>query len=237
MRGQSQRGGEHLYYRCRASDLGYKCEQKGVPVEVLDQQIVTILMNLKPPANWRKGVAKAMGELLGDQNLEERLQEIREIIKRMDKRWDNGFVTDEQEYMEKRIKLQMEMEQLTPVPDDELEQAADMLENFKAHWDRLEGDEESRHELVSLIVERAYVQDEKIAALTLRSNYHLVLNHKANGPTYYEVDPLYAHGSDGLGGTSGHRCAIWPASLNHLAIVRYLLQNVVDSTISNSFTV
>ncbi|MCA9947820.1 MAG: hypothetical protein KC449_30270, partial [Anaerolineales bacterium] len=95
--------------------------------------------------------------------------------------------------------LQMEMEQLTPVPDDELEQAADMLENFKAHWDRLEGDEESRHELVSLIVERAYVQDEKIAALTLRSNYHLVLNHKANGPTYYEVDPLYAHGSDGDG--------------------------------------
>ncbi len=51
----------------------------------------------------------------------------------------------------------MELEQLTPVPHDELEQAADMLKNFNAHWERLEGDEEARHELVKLIVERVYV--------------------------------------------------------------------------------
>ncbi len=197
MRGQSQWHGEHRYYRCRAYDLGYECEQKGVPVEVLDQQIVTILMNLKPPKNWRKGITKAMGELLGEQSLEERLQEIRDIINRMDKRWDNGFIIDEREYMEQRIKLQMELEQLNPIPENDLEQAADLLENFKAHWDRLEGDEDGRHDLVNLIVERAYVCDEKIVALTLRSNYHLVLNHKTNGPTYFEVDPLYAHGSDG----------------------------------------
>ena len=59
------------------------------------------------------------------------------------------------------------------------------------------GDPESQHELVKLIVERAYVEDEKVVAMTLRSNYHLVLGHKANGPTFHEVDPLYAHGSDG----------------------------------------
>ncbi len=197
MRGQAQWGGAHRYYRCRASDIGHQCEQKGFPVEILDQQIVAILMSLKPPANWRKGITKAMGELLGEKGLEERLQEIADIIKRMDKRWDNGFITDEQEYMEQRIKLQMEMEQLNPVPANELEQAADMLENFKTHWERLEGDEEGRHELVNLIVERAYVEDDKIVALTLRSNYHLVLNHKTNEPTYHEVDPLYSHGSDG----------------------------------------
>jgi len=118
----------------------------------------------------------------------------------------------------------MELEQLNPVPDDELERAADLLKNFKSHWDRLEGDDEARHDLVKLIVERVYVQDDKVVAMTLRSNFHLVLNHNTNGPTYYEVDPLYADGSDGLGGTSGHRCAIWPASLNHPAIIRYLLQ-------------
>ena len=224
MRGQAQWGGEHLYYRCRASELGYECEQKGVQTEMLDEQVISILMNLKPPANWRKGITKAMGELLGDQSIEHRLQEIRDIINRMDTRWDNGFVMDEQEYMERRIQLQMELEHLNPVPDDELEQAADLLKNFKSHWDRLEGDDEARHDLVKLIVERVYVQDDKVVAMTLRSNYHLVLNHNTNGPTYFEVDPLYADGSDGLGGTSGHRCAIWPASLNHPAIIRYLLQ-------------
>ena len=41
--------------------------------------------------------------------------------------------------------------------------------------------------------------------MTLRSNYHLVLGHKTNGPTYHEVDPLlYRSGSDGLGTLTGY---------------------------------
>lgn len=99
--------------------------------------------------------------------------------------------------MERRIQLQLELDQLIPVPDDDLERAAELLENFTSHWERLNGDPESQHELVKLIVERAYIEDEKLVAMTLRSNYHLVLGHKANGPTFHEVDPLYAHGSDG----------------------------------------
>ena len=79
---------------------------------------------------------------------------------------------------------------MTPVTDDELAQAADLLTNFKSHWERLEGDEEARHELVKLIVERVYVHDDRVVAMTPRSNYHLVLNHKANGPTEFTVDPL-----------------------------------------------
>ena len=47
----------------------------------------------------------------------------------------------------------MELENLTPVPDDELEQAIDLLTNFRTHWERLKGDEDARHELVKLIVE------------------------------------------------------------------------------------
>ena len=197
MRGQAQWGGDHLYYRCRASDLGYECEQKGVVVEVLDEQVVNILMSLKPPKAWRTGITKAMSELLGEKDLEERLDEIRAIIKRMDARWDHGFITDEAEYLQQRIKLQLELEQLTPVPMDDLERAADLLENFQVHWKKLDGNPEAQHELIKLIVERVYIRDEKVVAMTLRSNYHLVLGHNVNGPTYHQVDPLYAHGSDG----------------------------------------
>jgi hypothetical protein len=49
--------------------------------------------------------------------------------------WDHGFFADEQEYLEQRLKLQPEKEQLTPVPDDELQRAADMLENFGEYWE------------------------------------------------------------------------------------------------------
>ena len=107
----------------------------------------------------------------------------------MDMRWDNGFISSEQEYMKKRIELQHELEQLTPVGDDELEKTADLLENFADHWERLEGDEEGRHELVKLIVDRVYVEDETVVAMTLKSNYHLVLGHNAKEPTECSVDP------------------------------------------------
>jgi hypothetical protein len=122
-----------------------------------------------------------------------------DVIKRMDKRWDHGFITSEQEYIENRLRLQLELEQLTPVPDDELEQALDLLENFQTHWKRLEGDEEGRHELVKLIVERGYVEDDRVVAMTLHFNYHMVLGHKINEPTEFTVDPfLYRSGSDGI---------------------------------------
>jgi len=238
MRPKAISKGKWRYYMCRSGEFGISCEQGSVPVETIDDQVVTVLMNLKPPEDWRKGILEAMGDILGDRNLDDRVQEIKAIIKRMDTRWDHGFITNEDEYLQQRIKLQMELEQLTPVGDDELEQAADLLKNFRSHWERLEGDEEGRHELVKLIVERAYVEDDKVVAMTLRSNYHLVLNHKTNGPTEFTVDPLLsASGSDGLGGASGHRCAIWTASLNQPVIIRYLLQNVDKSTISNPFTV
>ena len=49
-----------------------------------------------------------------------------------------------------------------------------------------------------LIVKRVYVLDEEIVAVTLPSDYHVVLGHKLNGPTEVSVDPyFYTSGSDG----------------------------------------
>ncbi len=94
------------------------------------------------------------------------------------------------------------------------------------HWERLEGDEDARHELVKLIVERVYVRDEQVVAMTLRSNYHLVLNHKTNGPTEFTVDPMcVTFGSDGHGGLEGCSSVILATNANHPAIVQYLLKN------------
>ncbi|MCP5099512.1 MAG: hypothetical protein GY943_28485 [Chloroflexi bacterium] len=106
----------------------------------------------------------------------------------------NNIRSSEQEYMKLRIELQHELEQLTPVADDELEQTANILENFAEHWQRLEGDEDGRHELVKLIVDRVHVEDETVVAMTLKSNYHLVLGHNAKEPTEQSVDPYVVPG-------------------------------------------
>lgn len=76
-------------------------------------------------------------------------------------------------------------------------QAAHQIENFYAYWERHEGDEGGRHELVKLIDDRVHSQGKRVVAMTLDSNYHLVLNHKTNGPTESSVDPrLSTYGSD-----------------------------------------
>lgn len=55
-------------------------------------------------------------------------------------RWDHGFITDQNGYLNERGKLQQELEKLTPIADDELEMAADILTNFAARWELLNGD-------------------------------------------------------------------------------------------------
>ena len=68
-------------------------------------------MTLKPPKDWRSQVEGAISETLGEQNLEQRRKEFQETINRMDFRWDQGFITDKDDYLEKRMRLQQELEQ------------------------------------------------------------------------------------------------------------------------------
>ena len=226
MRPQSIRKGKYLHYRCRARDLGYECEQRGVAVDVIDEQVVQVLMNLKPPKDWRKGLTKAMGDILGERNLEERIEEIKNVIQRMDARWDHGFIASEDEYIQQRIRLQIELEQLTPINNNELEQAADLMSNFDKHWERLVGNDEAQHDLVKLIVDRVYIQDKSVVAMTLHSNYHLVLNHKTNGPTEFTADPLvFTYGSDG-------DRSLTCINLQVMLLPRYSRQNLISNIAS-----
>ena len=112
----------------------------------------------------------------------------------MDARWNHGFFTSEEEYLQNRLELQQELEKLTPVPDDDLERAADLLDHFTDHWENLKCNPEDQHELVNLIVEHAYINEDQIVAM--KSNYHLVSGHKLNEPTEYMVDSSL-YGSDG----------------------------------------
>ncbi len=192
------KAGQLRTYRCRAKDFGRSCEQRSVHCDTIEDQVIEALMTLKPPQDWHKHITEAMSAILGKENLEERLAEIKAAIDRMDFRWDQGFITDKMDYLEKRVKLQQELEALTPIPEDDLERAADMLENFGKHWKACNGDIEEQHRLVSLIVDRVYVQDDRIAALTLKADYHIVLGTKPNEPTVFTIGSYgYTHGDDG----------------------------------------
>ncbi|MBI1280148.1 MAG: hypothetical protein GC179_18615 [Anaerolineaceae bacterium] len=178
---------DYRYYRCRARDFTRKCSQGSVIADALEQQVTAILKTLKPPKDWRDRMVQAMGQLIGDQKLEERINNIKTIIERMDFRWDNGFITDKDVYLEERVKLQQELEQLTPIPDDELEVAADVIENFTAHWEATKGDMKAQEKLIKLIVARVWVHGDKVVGISLRPNYHITVGLENAKPTEISV--------------------------------------------------
>lgn len=179
--------GSYLYYRCRARDLGRTCPQKSVRADIVEEQVVEILKTLKPPADWQERMVKAVSQLLGDKKLDERIAEIKAVVERMDFRWDHGFITNEEQYLEERLKLQQELEQLVPVPDDDLAVAADLLENFGEHWDAADGNRKEQQRLIQLIVSRVWVKDRQIVAMSLRPNYHITLGLESDKPTEIAV--------------------------------------------------
>ena len=197
---RAQGKGHLRYYRCRAKDFQRECNQKGVACAVIEEQVINTLMQLKPPQEWRKHMTQAMSEILGEQNLEGRLAEIKAAIERMDFRWDQGFITDKMDYLEKRVRLQQALEELTPIPEDDLARAADMLENFVKHWKACNGDPEAQHRLIAVIVERVYVEEGRVVALTLKADYHIVLGQNKNGSMEIVIDPdnSYMCGDDGI---------------------------------------
>ena len=183
------RGGTYLYYRCRARDFGRTCTQsKSIRADIIEAQVVHMLKTMKPPEDWQERIVSAMGDLLGDQKLEERIAQIKEVIKRMDYRWDNGFFTDKDTFLEERVKLQQELEQLTPMADDELAVAADLLSNFESHWEATGGDRKEQRRLVQLIVARVWTRGQQVVTVSLRPNYHVALGLESTKPTKFEVD-------------------------------------------------
>ena len=100
----------------------------------------------------------------------------------MDFRWDNGFIPDQEEYMQKRTSLQQELLQVRPLPFDELEVAADILQNFDKHWEKAADNPEEQQRLMHLIFERIWIKNNEVASVCLRPNYHV---------TFYQL------GSDG----------------------------------------
>ncbi len=76
--------GKNHYYRCRARDFGRDCSQTSVRADIVENQVIHALKTLQPPEDWRKRMIEAMGSLLGDKHLEERITEIKSVIEYSD---------------------------------------------------------------------------------------------------------------------------------------------------------
>ena len=71
--------------------------------------------------------------------------------------------------------------------------------------------------LIKLIVDRVYVQDEQVVAITMKADYHVVLGHNENGSIELSIDPgVYTFGSDGHCTVTGYALAAKKSSYSGL---------------------
>ena len=78
---------------------------------VIDKQVIEALFRLheKLPPDVTQRIEEILRQHAQRANEEKRMEEIKELVKRIDFRWENGFM-DEEEYLQKRRQLQLEIE-------------------------------------------------------------------------------------------------------------------------------
>ncbi|MFZ1397115.1 MAG: recombinase family protein [Candidatus Promineifilaceae bacterium] len=173
------------HYRCIARDRGYhNCEQGYTVTSLVNEQVIEALSSLKIPAGFQERVEDAIRSRVEHAEALKRMEEIEEIVKRIDFSWEQGYLSP-QEYVAKREQLQQEIEALRPVDYDALIEAADLLENFTSYWDACETVEaplEARKQLLNKIIERVFVYDDTVVGIALHGDYGVVLDTAAKTP-------------------------------------------------------
>jgi site-specific DNA recombinase len=177
------------YYRCLAHDRGYeKCGQKAAHANKLDNQIVAILSSMTIPEDFRIRIEEAVRSRIENDAAFQRMEQIEEIVKRVDFSWEQGFL-EKDAYFAKRSELQRELESLRPIDYDELIEAADLLQNFRTYWNecgQLDEPLEARKQLIAKLVDRVFVYNDKILALVLYGDFAVVLGENKTAPSEVE---------------------------------------------------
>lgn len=173
------------YYRCLCKERGYDdCGQLSIREDDLNEQVVEVLSGLVIPEDFRERVENAVRSRVENEVSLKRMEEIREIIERIDFRWDHGFI-DRDEYFEKRVQLEREIESLQPIDYDELHEAADLIRNFRSHWEQCaetEEPDEARQQLLAKIVEQVIVYDDRVVAIALHGDFNVILDDEESMP-------------------------------------------------------
>lgn len=203
MRGSYDNQRKKTLYRCSSKLRGYTgCERSYVEAVRIEQQVIDLLMSLKPSENFEKRVESLLKQQSNHQQAYLRIDELQQVIKRIDVSWENGFL-EQDEYLSRHRQLTQEIESLRPVQMDDVMEYADILKNFSAYWEGcLEVDDpnEARYQLIEKVVERVYVDGDTIKGLVLKGEYKLFLDTLdgiKKAPEYTNAFLTSTFGSDG----------------------------------------
>lgn len=152
--------GRQTYYRCRSRDYSVRCPQPSVPTGILDEQVLDFLHHLALPAPMSNRVIASINNTLMQQQAMRRLEQIRDLVSSIVPANADALILDGDKYLRQYQALREAVGELSPMPADGWDQAAEMYHGFSKQWKKLDGDPVGQRNLITLIVDRVFVRDE-----------------------------------------------------------------------------
>jgi hypothetical protein len=172
--------GRQRRYHCVSHRRGYeRCSQKIVNCEVIDAQVIEALIQVSAemPADIESSVNEAMRQRAEIAAQLDRMEQIQEVIKRIDLSWENGFMSED-EYLNKRRNLQYQLDALTPIDYEDLREKSFALKSFTSRW-REAKDRDEQALIIDGLVKAVVVKGDVVTAIVLYGDATLVSG--ANG--------------------------------------------------------
>jgi DNA invertase Pin-like site-specific DNA recombinase len=178
-------------YQCISHLRGYeRCGQKSVKAAVLEAQVIEALLKLSSsiPPDVEKAVNMAMRQRAERVAIMDRMEQLQDVIRRVDVSWENGFMSEE-EYLKKRRDLQAQIDALTPIDYEALKERAMTLKSFADRWAEAK-DNEERRRLVDGVVKAVVVRGKSVTRIVLHGDVPLLLSEDKMGTAGLDTQKL-----------------------------------------------
>jgi hypothetical protein len=114
----------------------------------------------------------------------EQVTELEEQLSRVQFSWEHGKLLPD-EYIDRVNRLEREIASMRPLDYDRLEEAADLITHFKTYWERcdeVDNPAEAREQLMTKIIDRVFVYDDRVIAIALHADFGVILDVPESAP-------------------------------------------------------
>jgi hypothetical protein len=175
-------------YYCATRRADHSCDQPLVHANIVEAQLVEFVADFKPnPAVHEEILRRLAGTATADTtDAAQRRAQLEERLRRARDLYELGDLT-RPEYMARREAINTELATSAPgpIPDLDLDQAQQVLEDFSIFWQN-ESDPAAKRQLLTLNFERIWLDGQHVAAVQPKPSFAL----------FFENQPLETAGKE-----------------------------------------
>jgi hypothetical protein len=162
------------YYQCAARENGYECSQKGIQTAEIDTQVTRFVLNFEPPSEWKETAIDLIAADLEQEATQRRLEEFKSTVDNRDMAIEQ-FLLKKAELIRNQEQTKKSLDRLTPVKADYAAEAAHLIDYFGMYWERCAGDIDHQRSLLLRMIDRIFIQDDRVIAVQMRGGYQVSL--------------------------------------------------------------